>query len=138
MKATVIYDGDCGLCTRVKAAAEELDWFGTMRWIPLDSPEAARFGISREELERSVYFISRRTQAHGWEAVKQILLRLPLAWVAGGAVIRKSPWAALGIAAVLSPAFNPVGDRLYDLVARNRYRFPASTCATPIWDNEGK
>jgi predicted DCC family thiol-disulfide oxidoreductase YuxK len=138
MKATVIYDSDCGLCTRVKGAVEALDWLGTMRWIPLSSAEAVEFGIPREQLERSVYLVSGAARTRGWSAVKRMLARLPLTYLAGGALAFRSPWSAAGLALLFTPAFNPLGDGLYDWVARNRNRLPASTCAATIWDNEEK
>lgn len=138
MKATVIYDSDCGLCTRVKSAVEALDWLGTMRWIPLSSAEAAAFGIPRERLEESVHLICGAARSHGWSAVKRMVARLPITYAVAGVALWRSPSTALGLAALFTPAFNPIGERLYQAVARNRYRLPASTCAAPIWDNEDK
>lgn len=137
MSATVIYDGGCGVCNAARKAIEALDWFGTMRWLPLQSPEAEGFGIRREDLERSIYVVSRGGErSHGWRAVKAILFRVPLTYVVAGAVARRSPWAAAGLAVLLSPIANPAGQAAYELVARNRHRFPASTCAAPVWDNQ--
>ena len=135
MPATVIYDGDCGFCTRTKEAVEALDWLRTMRWIPLQSPEAARFGIPAEELEAAVFLVHGNHAVHGWEAAKAIALRIPLTYIAAVAAIRKSPWAALAIAALFSPLAAPAGRAAYGWVARNRYRFPGSTCTAPVWDN---
>jgi predicted DCC family thiol-disulfide oxidoreductase YuxK len=138
MCATVIYDGDCGLCSAIRSGVEALDWLGTMRWVPLQSPEAAKFGIAREELERSIYVVSRGGEKwQGWRAVKRIVFRIPLTYVVIAALARRNPWAAAGIATLLSPIANPAGEAVYELVARNRHRFPASTCASPVWDNQG-
>lgn len=131
MQSTVIFDSDCALCTRVRNTVEALDWFGTLRWLSQTDPEAARYGIPTAELENSVFLITSAGHTHGWRAVKRIVARLPLTYVVGAAAVRKSPWAALAIAAVFSPAFNPVGQRAYDWVAQNRYRLPGSTCPTP-------
>ena len=138
MKATVIYDSDCGLCTRVKHAVEALDWLKTMRWIPLSSAEAGEYGIPREQLEQAVYLVSEGCTVRGWSAVKRIVARLPVTYLAGGVLAFRSPWSAAGLALLFTPAFNPLGEILYDWVARNRSRLPASTCAAPIWDNEEK
>jgi predicted DCC family thiol-disulfide oxidoreductase YuxK len=135
VRATVIYDSDCSLCTQVRAAVEALDWLGTLRWIPLQSPEAAQFGIPRADLEQAVWLIGPRGRWQGWHAVKRMIMRLPAAWAASAVVARKSPWAAVALAAVFSPAFNPAGERLYGWVAQNRYRLPGSTCEVPVWDN---
>ncbi len=136
MPATVIYDGDCGLCNCIKDTFGALDWFRTMRWITLQSPEAAEFGISRADLEKSVYIVTAEgSTAHGWAAVKRILFRVPITYLAALAALRKSAWLALGIAVALSPAADPLGQTAYEVVSRNRYRFPRSTCSTPVWDN---
>lgn len=137
--ATVLYDSDCGLCTQVKNTVEALDWLGTMSWIPSRSPEAAAFRIPIEQLDRAVYIVhGPGCKAGGWRAVKRMLARLPLTYVLAAAAIRKSWWSAVAIAALFSPAFNPIGDRAYNWVAKNRSRLPSSTCALPIWDNQGK
>jgi predicted DCC family thiol-disulfide oxidoreductase YuxK len=137
MRATVIYDGDCGLCNATRMAVEALDWLGTMRWIPLQSPEAEGFGIAREDLERSMYLVSSAGEkSQGWGAVKRVALRVPLTYVVVGALARKSPWTAAGLAVLLSPIANPAGQAAYAMVARNRHRFPASTCNPPVWDNQ--
>ena len=138
MPATVIYDGDCGLCTRVKDVVEALDWFGTMRWLPQQDSRATQYGISTEDLRNAVYLVTDDGVTHGWSAVKRIALRVPLTYLVAVAAIRKSPWTAIGLALLFSPLANPAGRRLYALVAHNRYRFPGSTCAAPVWDNRTK
>ena len=138
MPATVIYDGDCGLCTRVKEITEALDWLGTMRWIPQQSPEAARFGIPTEELRDSVFLVSDRSLTHGWSAVKSIALRVPLTYFAAAVAIRRTRWVAVGLVLLFSPLAEPAGRAAYSWVARNRYRFWGSTCTVPVWDNRNK
>jgi predicted DCC family thiol-disulfide oxidoreductase YuxK len=138
MPATVIYDGDCGLCTRVKEITEALDWLGTMRWIPLQSPEAARFGIPIEELRDSVFLVSDRSVTHGWSAVKGMALRVPLTYIGAAFAIRRTRWAALGLALLFSPLAEPAGRAAYSWVARNRHRLWGSTCGLPVWDNRSK
>ena len=130
MPSTVIYDADCGLCQRTRAAVEALDWFRTLRWVPQQDPAALRFGITRQKLEKSVYLVTPGGgRFHGFAAVKQILLRLPAAYVLAAAAVRRQPAAALaGIGLFFAPAFHPVGQIAYEWVARNRYRVPGSTC----------
>jgi predicted DCC family thiol-disulfide oxidoreductase YuxK len=138
MPATVIYDADCGLCNRVRELTEALDWLGTMRWIPWQSSEASRFGIPAGELRDAVFLVTPGGASSGWGAVKRIALRVPLTWVAAAVLVRKSPWAALGLAFLLSPLAEPAGRAAYGWVAGNRYRFPGSTCPAPVWDNRNK
>jgi predicted DCC family thiol-disulfide oxidoreductase YuxK len=129
MSATVIYDADCGLCTRVRDICQGLDWFSSMRWLAQQNAEAGTFGIADEELRRSVYLVTPAGRKyHGFDAVKQVLLRLPVAWAVAGAVVAKKPAAVVPIALFFSPLFQHIGDAGYDLVARNRYRFPGSAC----------
>lgn len=132
MAATVIYDGDCGICTRSKQAIERLDWFGTMRWVPLQGKTAAGFGIPAEELDRALQLIGGRGRTAGFAAFKRIFARLPVFWILAGASVWLTPWALIGWAILFSPVSNPIGNRVYDWVARNRYRFPGSTCHRPF------
>jgi predicted DCC family thiol-disulfide oxidoreductase YuxK len=125
----VIFDADCGLCQRARRVAETLDWFGALRWLPQQDPAALDFGISRDALETSMYLITRRGRRYqGFEAVQQILLRLPVVYAAAVLAVRKEPALAVPLALFFSPLFKPFGDRVYDWVASNRYRFPGSTC----------
>jgi predicted DCC family thiol-disulfide oxidoreductase YuxK len=129
---TVIYDGDCGLCTRVKQTVEALDWLGTMRWIPSHTAEAKRFGIAPEQLQQAVYLVSGNGQSSGFAAVQGMLTRLPLTYFVLAFVIAKKPWTALAFAFLFSPLSNPIGQPAYDWVARNRYRIAGSTCDNRI------
>lgn len=129
MPSTVIFDADCGICQRTRRVVGTLDWFGALRWLPWQDPAALDFGIPRDALERSMYLIaSKGRQYHGFEAVKQVVLRLPVAYAAAGLAIRKEPLLAVPIALFFSSLFEPMGDRAYIWVASNRYRFPGSTC----------
>ena len=129
---TVIYDADCGLCTRVKQTMESLDWLGTMRWIPNRGDEAARYGVSPDLLDHSVYLIGRGGETAGFRAVQGMISRLPLTWMVATFVIARRPWTGLLFAFLLSPLAKPVGQPAYEWVARNRYRLPGSTCDNRI------
>jgi predicted DCC family thiol-disulfide oxidoreductase YuxK len=132
MSATVVYDGECGLCTGIRLATEPLDWFSAMRWIPFQAPEAGEFGIPREEFEKSVYFIGEHGSKHGFPAVKAILARVPATWIAAAALVAWRPWTALAIAAFFSPLSNPIGQPLYDWVAANRHLIPGPACGVGV------
>ncbi len=129
---TILYDADCGVCSRVKRTVEALDWLGTMRWVPNHGPEADQSGIAQEHLDHAVYILRGDGYDRGFAAVQQIAMRLPLAWLVAGYVVAKKPWTALVFAFLLSPLARPAGESLYDLVARNRYRLPGSTCDNQI------
>ncbi|MEO7145882.1 MAG: DUF393 domain-containing protein [Bryobacteraceae bacterium] len=128
MQALVIYDGDCGICTRSKNVAVQLDFLHTMRWIPLQSAEAGEQGIAPEDLERALYLVHGGHQAAGFAAFKRIFARLPLFWLLVALAVWITPWSALAVVLLFSPLSNPVGNRVYEWVARNRYRLAGSTC----------
>lgn len=128
---TVIYDSDCGLCTRVKRTVEALDWFGALRWIASRSEEAKRYGIPLDSLDHAVYLVG-RGETSGFRAVQGIASRLPITWLIMAYVVARRPWTALLFAFLLSPLAVPAGDPAYDWVARNRYRLPGSTCDNRI------
>ena len=121
------------MCTRVKEAVESLDWLGTMRWIPNRSAEAAAYGLTRDQLDHSVWVLSGRERRSGFSAVQRVASRLPLTWAVMTFVIARKPWAALLFAFLFSPLASPAGQPAYEWVARNRYRVPGSTC-----DNRNK
>jgi predicted DCC family thiol-disulfide oxidoreductase YuxK len=131
MPATVIYDADCGICTQTKRAVEALDLFGAMRWIPQQSPEARQAGIPMEEMQGAVQWLNAGVRIQGYSALKRILACLPLFWIAVVVWAWLSPWTLLVPACFFAPVSNPIGNRAYAWVARNRYRFPGSTCAAP-------
>ena len=132
MSATVVYDGECGLCNAIREATEPLDWLRTMRWIPFQSPESEKFGIPREEFEKSVYIISDSGAEHGFPAVKRILARVPATWIAAAVLVGWKPWTVLAIAAFFSPLSNPAGQPLYDWVSRHRHLIPGPTCGVGV------
>ena len=129
---TVLYDADCGICTRVKETMEALDWLATMRWIPNRSAEAATYGIPLESLDHAVYIVGSTGERSGFAAVQAMVARLPLTWFVIAYVIAKRPWTALLFAFLFSSLAVPAGQPLYDLVAQNRYRIPGSTCDNQI------
>lgn len=103
-RLTVLYDARCAFCRRSKAIGEWLDWFRTMNWQP--APEA----------QGSIVVIKNGQRRTHWQAVKTLALHTPLVWL-----------TVLPILALL-PVFDPVGERLYRWIARNRYRLGGDTC----------
>ena len=120
MRATVLFDASCGMCRRFQRAGEWLDWLGLIEWLPSRSPEAARFGISSEDLDRAMHVAAGRSIASGFGAVKRILLRLPLFYLAAVVMFLIEPWSVLAVAFLFSPLFAPAGEWLYRRAARGR------------------
>jgi predicted DCC family thiol-disulfide oxidoreductase YuxK len=103
-RMTVLYDARCSFCRRSKAIGEALDWFRTMRW------EAAR------EAQGSIVVLRNGERLTHWRAVKTMGLHTPLVWL-----------TVLPLLAFL-PVFDPIGDRVYGWIARNRYWLSGDSC----------
>lgn len=132
-KHTVFYDGDCGFCMRSVKIVRVFDWLGRFRYATLQSDEARAAGIPLERNPSEVVF-RKAAPAQGrlwggWRAVKQIWLRMPAFYLAIAATLLVHPVVTALLLIGLTPLGNPLGDWLYRLVARNRHRFPASTCS---------
>src|ERR1035437_347297 len=103
----LIYDGDCGICTR-SATWIERRWtmYPPPRIVPyfpsLDLP-------SRTELQESVWWIDGRRRDAGSRAV------------AGALLATSSAWQLVGYA-LLVPPISWIAPPLYRVVARHRHR----------------
>lgn len=107
---------------------ERFDWLRAIRWVPFHDPEAHRFGIPQHILGTTVCTVSGLKQRFGFAAWKQILLRLPVVYLAVAASIAVSPWLAIAWIVIFAPVTAPAGERVYQWVARNRHRVPGATC----------
>ncbi len=129
---TVFYDGDCGFCERSIGVVRAFDWLGLFRYAKLQSEEARVAGIPPERYPSQMVLRTGEGKGTrlwaGWRAVKQIWLRTPAYYAAMAGAVFVHPVLAVALALALTPIGNPLGDWLYRLVARNRHRFPASTC----------
>lgn len=127
-QSVLIYDGQCGLCLCTRKLIEPLDVLRTTRWVPYQSPEARRFGIPLEEMKRSVQFLSSGRRWSGFDAIKQVTLRLPPMYLLAGLLIARKPALAIPIGLLFSPLFQPAGDALYRLVSEHRHSVPRNLC----------
>ena len=124
--AIVLYDGVCGLCNRVVQFLLKRDRHDRFRFAPLQSSFAAdllaRHGLDHTDLD-TVYAV----RHHGTPG-EQLLTRgdafLFFAETLGGI------WSVARLARVVP---RPARNRLYDFVARNRYRVfgKTETCMLP-------
>ena len=108
---TVLYDGQCRFCRSQVALLRRLDPTGRLRFVSLHEPHVARDfpELEPEALMREMQVIDRSGRVRGGaEAVRYLSRRLPLLW----------PLAL----PLHVPGSLPVWNRLYRLVARNRYR----------------
>ena len=109
--ATVIYDADCRICSTAKRVCERLDWFRLLAWIPFENS-----GLTPDQ----IYLVQGGRRWGGFSAIKRIAARLPLLYLLALAGVMLSPWTLAAWALVFSPLFQPVGNRLYGWIARNR------------------
>ncbi|NLX00599.1 MAG: DUF393 domain-containing protein [Actinomycetales bacterium] len=123
MPAVLIYDGDCGICTRIAR------WVTTwMRRRPDDFEVAAwqtlsleDYGLTWEQCDAAAQWVAADgTISSGENAIARTLLasRLPL-----------RPIGAL----MLLPGINTLAGVVYRWVSRNRHRLPGGTpaCSLP-------
>lgn len=132
----VIYDGDCGICRRIRHALSRVDFDHLFSWQPFQSGIGDRWSIPRHQLEQRLHLIAAGRITAGFRAVKLILLYNPAFLLLVGLFLIALPvdwiWSRRLAAAILFafffPAFNPIGERVYLWVARNRSRLFGATC----------
>ncbi|MFM8856666.1 MAG: thiol-disulfide oxidoreductase DCC family protein [Actinomycetota bacterium] len=114
----LIYDGDCAFCSSsVRFIQDHIrrhprcePW----QWLDLDV-YGDRFGLTRDDCERSVQFIDLDGTVHAAElAVARVLLY-------GG-----RGWAVLG-RTLLLPGVRHLAGIVYRWIAKNRHRMPGGT-----------
>jgi predicted DCC family thiol-disulfide oxidoreductase YuxK len=110
-RPVLLYDGACGLCTRlVEQARDRLG--ADVDYLPLQTAPLATYGVSSAEARRSLHLVSPGGRiSQGGEAVARLLV------ASGGA------WSLVG-RLLLAPPFSFVAAAIYWLVASNRARIP--------------
>ena len=109
-QATVIYDGDCGICTAFKLDAERRDKENRLYFVAFQAHDLDQVApdITREMASRAVYLVradGRRFQ--GARAFFEAMRRLP------------GPWGWVGAVGAF-PLLSLVAEPFYRLVAHNR------------------
>ena len=111
----VLYDGVCGLCNRLLQFLFKHDRRAVFRFASLQSPvgraTVARFGGNPDELTTFYLVADYRTDRARMvnKSRAALFVARELGW----------PWRAVTVMAVLP---KPVLDRVYDAIARSRYR----------------
>lgn len=121
MSYTLVYDGDCRVCTRIAGLVRQWDTRGDIDITPSQATGVpARFPwISAQQYAESIQLIAPdHTTWQGAAAVEQLLTILPrgrwFAWVFHVPLVR------------------PIAERVYRWIARNRYRLGCGDhCRTP-------
>jgi predicted DCC family thiol-disulfide oxidoreductase YuxK len=110
-RPVLVYDGECGFCTRV--VEEATDRLGAdVDYLPSQQAPLASYGISEAEARHSIQWVAPEGRiGHGAEAAARLLV------ASGGG------WALLG-RLLLAPPFSFVAAGAYWLIARNRSHIP--------------
>jgi predicted DCC family thiol-disulfide oxidoreductase YuxK len=133
----VIFDGDCGFCTRVKEWYERIDLEEMFRWAPYQSGIGRTYGIPESETSMRLYLINGAKVYSGFRACRMLLLCNPVSYLLtyvalaapgpGPSAFRDALVVTLLV--LFSPLFDPIGEALYKLIAGNRHRIPiAGSC----------
>jgi predicted DCC family thiol-disulfide oxidoreductase YuxK len=128
-KPVVIWDGDCGFCALTKRWWERLDPERFLEWIPFQDPASQRFGIPAQALGQRLHLVAGDRVYAGFAAFKMMTLYNPIFYFATAVlmVLPVRPYAAALLLALFFPLFAPVGEAVYNLVARNRSRLAAES-----------
>ena len=106
----VLYDDGCPLCTFQMRVVTWLDWFNSVRLLPISHPRAREVAgdLTREQLLEAIHCVDRNGQIHrGARCIRFIGLRMPL---------------AVPVALFLwIPGVIWVAERVYSWISRNRY-----------------
>jgi predicted DCC family thiol-disulfide oxidoreductase YuxK len=125
-RPVLLYDGDCGFCTR---CAELLDrWVRTSATLtPWQLADLDALGTTPSRAEREVLWVGTDGRIEGGAAAVARVLRT------GG-----RGWRVLGVLLSLPPV-RWLGSVLYRLIAHNRHRLPGGTpaCALPAEKRPG-
>ncbi|MFN0282446.1 MAG: thiol-disulfide oxidoreductase DCC family protein [Kineosporiaceae bacterium] len=117
----LVYDGDCGICTKLSRVARRyvMPRRGTV--IASSDLDLDAYGLTTQQCLDALQFVDDRGRTHAaQDAVARLLLAA--AWW----------WRPLG-ALLLLPGVRALAGLAYRWVARNRHRLPGSTqaCAVP-------
>ncbi|MGD8623135.1 MAG: DUF393 domain-containing protein [Anaerolineae bacterium] len=122
---TVLYDGDCGICTALKDEARRRDTAGRLRFIAYRAADLEEIspGLTPEMAGQALYLVQPDGRRFaGARAVFETMRRLPGIW---------RPLGAMGA----WPPLSLLAEPFYRLVARNRGRISRwlglDRCALP-------
>ncbi|OBF60224.1 thiol-disulfide oxidoreductase [Mycobacterium sp. 852002-50816_SCH5313054-b] len=117
----LLFDGNCGMCTRARNGLLRLNRTGRLRTEPMQKPGTAELvGVSAERLLESVWWLDRSGAVFaGAEAVNAAL---------SAALGTKLPLRAYHL-----PGVGLLQERVYRWVAAHRYRFRG---VTPFCESE--
>ncbi|QCW49231.1 DUF393 domain-containing protein [Nocardioides dongxiaopingii] len=117
-RGTIVYDADCGFCTRT---ADWVGSHGTATTQPWQTLDLEPLGLTVDDVTTAAYWLDAdgRVTARGAGAVAAALRSC------------RGGWRVLGHLVYARPV-RPLADVVYRWVAANRYRMPGSTDACRI------
>ena len=125
-RPALVYDGDCGFCTRSAALARRV-LPADCAVVPWQGADLAAVGTTAERARREALWVPRTGEVVGGARAVAAALR-----EAG------SGWALLGRLLQLPP-LSLLADAVYRVVAANRMRLPGETaCALPPRPDPGE
>ncbi|WP_368826907.1 thiol-disulfide oxidoreductase DCC family protein [Kocuria sp. CPCC 205231] len=119
VKQTLIYDADCGFCTRSAEWLAKTKRVQIMPWQQLN--DLSTLGLSEEKVSSAAYWIDENAKLHaGASAIAQALL------------VRGGVWAGVGQAILVSPVL-VLANVAYKFIAKNRHAMPGggASCRIP-------
>ncbi len=121
MKPVLIFDGDCGFCTKTANLVKQLDTHQRIRVLPNHTTGLLdEAGLTFEQTLEAAWFVDEKgRQFRGAGAINTCLAAVhgifePLVWL------------------YALPGIRQIEDTVYAWVARNRYRMPGSTAACKV------
>lgn len=133
----VIWDDECGFCTRSKQLMIRLDFDRILQWVPGRSGVGSEWGLKDAQWRESMYSVSGGVVRQGYDAWRAMLVRLPVFWyvalliTALAVPLKAYLFIIAGLIFFLSPLSNRLGEAAYRWVARNRHRFGSGLCKMP-------
>jgi predicted DCC family thiol-disulfide oxidoreductase YuxK len=121
----LIYDGDCGFCTRSAGLVAHLPV--AVRLVPWQEADLTALGVTEQRARQEVIWVGTTGRIRGGaEAVAAIFRH------------SRRPWPAIGWL-LSAPVMRNLAGVLYRWVAANRYRLPGSTpaCRLPADQRPG-
>ncbi|MDY7094362.1 MAG: DCC1-like thiol-disulfide oxidoreductase family protein [Acidobacteriota bacterium] len=121
----LIFDGDCGFCTRCVLWLEHRR-VAPLVSIPWQNADLEALGLTEEQTREAVWWVSEEERARGHRAVARSLQGC------------RRPWPLLGALLLLPPPFAWFYAAGYRLVTHLRGYLPGTTpaCRRPSWPPE--
>lgn len=132
MTYTVIYDGECNLCSNLVHVLEQLDRGQRFRYLPMqDHAALARWQITPQDCEMGMMLISDEDPEQRWqgsEAAEEIARLVP-----AGEVFIDVYRALPGLKHLGDRGYEQIRDHRYDWFGRRsqvyRSAYPSDTCS---------